>query len=346
VKPIYFPFTYLCAPGEAALRCCFPAVVVYQPMAGSLPPEMQDAAGTGFLDIRTPFGGDDSKIKDLIAQYQHWVALHGKSRVPFFKARGDAIPFFDESHTTQIRSHIKNYNSDESPTPAIDRVLEARVFLQMAQEYDRQEAMLRREINAYRDLEAALLDTLHGATGRREQRLSLPGALPGDSRMPYMLAERLGAWTHLLAREGGGSGLFVTTSAELGKILREAGISLEPLCRVEGLSTVAANTDEGSRWRKDLVDVLQRLMVRPWDAEAPDPIVPPSFQGSGPTAALEMHIAPELPPTELFQRFGGDWPKLAPSHPKGQSRHTIIAVVQTPSAGPSFAPGQTAFDIN
>ena len=172
MKPIYFPFTYISEPVLEALSAFFKQIIVYQPSSLNIPESMQKQADSGLLEIRIPVNGDENKIDNILKDYKSWANIHQGSEMAFFKTKPDIIPFFGEFSTSQIKADIKKKKQKQQNEKKQDSLLNARIFLHMAQEFDLQNL----EINKALLLsEEKTLDLIDNLKGEDEDELSFKG---------------------------------------------------------------------------------------------------------------------------------------------------------------------------
>lgn len=209
--PTFFPFTHMAEPTAAALSGLFRRVVLYRPSDDPLPEPLQRQADDGFLEIRTPVRGDERHLKAAVAEYEAWAERHGSSPLAHFKSRQGKVPFFEESSLSRIRAEIKRWSEAKPEEKKPDPVFAARLFLSVAQAFDRQEWEVNRSLTGLRDLEASLLKSIHG-----EQDAIRPAtALPAEDLGRHMPHQRIWAWSCLWSRDPAASPLWVTDSREI-----------------------------------------------------------------------------------------------------------------------------------
>jgi hypothetical protein len=122
---------------------------------------MQKWAESGGLDIRVPVKEDEERMDSILRDYRDWLNLHQGGDVAFLKTLKDAIPYFDETSTSRIRSDIRKKaegpRSDKEPAiEKNDVLLQARLFLLAAQELDVQNFSIIREIRQFEEMEQDL----------------------------------------------------------------------------------------------------------------------------------------------------------------------------------------------
>ncbi len=98
---------------------------------------MQDLADNGLIVPKIPVTEDDEKLDRLCKDYRDWINIHQGSNADVLKVRPGEIPFFDDFSTFQIRDRIRKKTSPK-PIEKPDPLFNARLFLQLTQEFDAQ----------------------------------------------------------------------------------------------------------------------------------------------------------------------------------------------------------------
>lgn len=209
--PIFFPFTYMSEPTAAALSALFSRAALYRPSDVPLPETLQRQADAGLLEIRTPLQGNEERLNRAVADYRAWAERHGGSPLAFFQSQHGQIPFFEDASLSRIRSQIKQWTKAEPTGETTDPVFAARLFLSVAQAFDREQCEINRSFAGLRDLEVSLLKSIHGESDAG----SLAMAPPVEDLGAHMTDRRLWAWSCLWAADTEPSPLLVTDSREV-----------------------------------------------------------------------------------------------------------------------------------
>jgi hypothetical protein len=327
INPIYMPFTCLGAAQRELLASCFDGIELYQPLSDDKTPEMQQWVDEGFLTIQTPGSGDD-KVKELLAAYRNWNALHQDHALAYLKATRKDIPFFDDTLPSSLRTAIKNY---EDPTiRAEDQApyLRERLFLQMAQEFDLHQMSIRKDLDALRQQEQSLLHTLHDETGMPENEHPFTGPSQDENSGDFMIEQRLTAWTIFPRLSGKIPPFYVTTSEAVCDHFEEIWDQMEA---VASIPNIPLNTDEiptGIPWRQSLAQCLAEYLENPADTAPLETIPIPPEPSNSAAATLTVFRISHSTPREFYRR----WSKVAfeiPATAEGSARqHTILALVR------------------
>ncbi|MBN1932924.1 MAG: hypothetical protein JW786_15075 [Desulfobacterales bacterium] len=305
MNPIYFPFTYISEPVADALFSCFNKIVLYQPSGLHIPANIKRWAEKGFLHIRIPIKGDEEKLDAVLKDYKVWANLHQGEDIAFFKTQGNRIPFFDELSVSQIQADIKQKKQKNSADPLFD----ARIFLDIAQEFDRQNLEINHDLFLLNQMEKNLIKNLKGEDAAFDsevtefERLELND--PGD----YMTSKRIQAWARLFQHDSEMSDLFVTSSRTVKEYLFDKAPEAKIIFRVDSIPVYKRCSEPSEKmdnWRDSLMKYIERLSKE-------DQIVPEdtfecnSFNEdrklSHAKVSFTLYIIPAQDPCCFFNRY-------------------------------------------
>jgi hypothetical protein len=303
MKPIYFPFTFISKPVCQTLAACFRQTAVYQISSIKIPDEMQHWGKSGILDIRIPVKYDGDKLDAIVKQYRSWANSHQGSEIAFLKSRADEIPFFDETSTRQITADIKSKEgrqdrSKEKPDP----LLNAGLFLHLAQEYDMQNLTLSQDLQAIEAIEQDFMKDLKGENQALDEETALEKTLEAHDPGYYMTKERIHAWTYLMQQDQQDSGLFVTTSKSVFESLIDSAPEAELVVVLDAIPVLENRIEALERWQDELMKHLEMLAAIVWLAETDSIIAAPEIPGCETTVSLTLYIVPGNTPHEFFAR--------------------------------------------
>lgn len=313
MESVYFPYTYVSDKLMAALASCFTKASVYQPLAGKLPGNMAHWAERDRLGIRTPSRPDDDILNRLIEEYKQWADLHQAGGLAAFKARGESVPFFNESSVSQIRKEIKTGKQKQVSTEKPDPFKNARIFLQIAQEYDIQQNDIRQKLASFEEMRQGLFRELKGG----DEDIDLL-AEPNERPVDHMAEERLVAWARLYIDDPVESGLFITTSRDVVNSMIDKIDGIETVWGPESVPIYAEGSESVYREFAEFVENLRT------DSAGPEF---PFNRGNNPDpvgqATLTFHIARRVSPVDVFSQFIGNSEKNT-----GDSTGTLIGLVE------------------
>ncbi|MCF8094724.1 MAG: hypothetical protein K9J79_05115 [Desulfobacteraceae bacterium] len=225
----FFPFTFISGHTARACSARFGPVVLYQPAKGAVPEAMTALEKQGEIILRYPVTGDDRRLAHLAREFQDWGGMHEKSSAAVKKFAENG--FYNQEFAPEISTEILKgpREPDQDPGP----VFNARLFLLLAQEYDRQTAELEAELSL---TDNAARDLFSGIKGGMEDH---PGFSPGfdeSARAPdpggYMTEPRLRAWHYLMAADPEPASLLVTSSPAVIGAMQERFETMSALERL------------------------------------------------------------------------------------------------------------------
>lgn len=265
---------------------------------------MQQWEKSGILDIRIPVKYDGDKLDAIVKQYRSWANLHQGSEIAFLKSRTDKIPFFDENSTRQITADIKNKGgrqnrSQEKPDP----LLNAGLFLHLAQEYDMQNLTLTEDLQSIEAMEQDFMKDLKGDNHALDEEIAPEKTLEVHDPGHYMTKERVHAWTRIMQRDQEGSGFFVTTSRSVFETLIDSAPEAELVGVLDAIPVVDNEVEVLETWRDELMKHLEMLATVVWIAKTDPIITAPEIPGCETTVSLTLYIVPGKTPHEFFNRY-------------------------------------------
>jgi hypothetical protein len=148
-----------------------------------------------------PAEGAQQSLQPLLASFERWADQHAGADRGVMREQGRTIPFFDSQSAAQLVAEIRRgarRPDDAAAAPAHRALVDAQLFLAMAQKFDRQQADLAREIEALAAKEKQLLALLKGEDEWSPARPLSSWAATSPEPMA-MLDMRLRAWGLLMA---------------------------------------------------------------------------------------------------------------------------------------------------
>lgn len=330
--PIYFPYTYVSQQTAVGLANYFRQIAVYQASARQVPEDMQKLVDDGFLNIRVPIAADQAKLEYALKNFKHWAAIHShrqELKTAFLQSGMNPIPFFDDSAVSQIVADIKNDLDQKTGPDVLDPLFQARLFLEFAQEFDRQSHETRQDLSAYEKKAQYLFKDIKGEI--EEQAPEIPAGFeivtgdPGE----YMVFRRLDAWTHLFQADAAPCGIFISSNRTIVEHMIEKLATAEKIYHTDAIPDSAVGDPDFRAWQDNLLANMVRLTKIKW---------PSSTDGLGHAGAgkmvdcqtaLSVFLLPDMPP---HVSFAGAISKKVPQ-PKGPQpgapvRNTLIGLVE------------------
>ncbi|MCF8081374.1 MAG: hypothetical protein K9K88_19020 [Desulfobacterales bacterium] len=309
MNAVLFPFSWISPAQLSALEAFSVRPVVLAPSEGKIPPELLKWQTAGRIEIVVPLRGDDDRLERFLREYRSWADAHRGTDISLARILEGEIPFFDDSHVAQIRSEIRRGRSGAGEVAGPDqRLTRARLFLLMAQEYDRQSREIEQDLEKLQGLESAMFTELH--EGRRLpglKGLDAPAAAFDSGR--FMTEERIRAWCRLYLASGPAetaARMLVTPSRAVLEAVLEAAPDPE---------TVRSAAVEAGGSIDDVAEALA--------AGRSVPEMPPS---EGPKMAL--FFISDMDPARLFTRFLKTAEREATADRPEEA--TLLALVEMP----------------
>lgn len=303
MKPIYFPFTFISKPVCQTLAACFRQTAVYQISSTKVPDEMQKLAKSGILDIRMPVECDGEKLDEILKQYRSWANSHQGSEIAFLKSIADEIPFFDETFARQITADIKSKGARQNQSQKSDPLLNAALFLHLAQEYDMQNLTLNQDLLAIEAMEQNFMKDLKGENHALNEEIAPEKTLEAHDPGHYMTKERMQAWASLMQHDKQASGLFITSSRLMFEHLIDVTPEAEKVLSFDAVPVLDNRVEEIEKWQEELMKNLEMLTTIVWFAKTDSIINAPEIPGCEIKASLTLYIVPGKTPHEFFNRY-------------------------------------------
>jgi hypothetical protein len=328
MKPIYFPFTHVSDPVADAVAACFGQFVVYRPLNDKVPEQMQHWVQQGVLELRVPVTENEHALTTAVKNYQNWADLHMRgsaAKTGDLKSRLGGLPFFDDFSSSKILADVKAKIQADSAGKITDPTLTARMFLCLAQEFDRQNQEVANELYRFHRESADLVRQLKMEEDSLADELQTE-PLP-DLLADYMVADRMEAWTRIYRRDPDASGLFVTNSPAVMEHLLERSPTAVRVMHLESIPLDIGKTAAGESWRQKLALSLESWAQNeqpPAAAVGPENI---AFPAAETTVSLNVYLVPHQVPGDFFARCG-ELNDTEPSVQAGKYKHTLIALIE------------------
>ena len=310
MKPIYFPFTFISKNNIPAVCSCFPQIVVYQPTGRHMTEHMQILADKGMIEPRCPIStndetnnkSDDEKIDRLCKDYRDWIHIHQGTTADLLKARPGKTPFFDDFSVFQIRDTIRKKESNQ-PVEKPEPLLNARLFLQLTQEFDEQESDIHQDFQNCNSMEKNLFQAIKGED---EFISDKTGNMHNDSTFiydqgKYMTGKRIDAWSRLVLQDQKRSGLYVTTSQAVIEQMTDNFPEAENILTFDSIPVPHIIQGEFSDWQNDLAKHLH-LIIKDGPSVSKENVPSPPDTPCSQKASLTVFLIPGQTPDTLFDR--------------------------------------------
>lgn len=342
IDAYYFPYTDIASPVLEAFETFLQTVVLLRPSDQPVAEPLQGWVADGRVELRIPVQADGDQLQKILKNYQNWATLHRDDqglRAAYFQSMKGHPPLYDQSATSKIRENIQSGlhtgSDDKSDTvDRTDRLMQARVFLSIAQQLDIQNMDLNDDLTSVDAMERRLFEQLHGEASVSDENLLASSATPGDQRLDHMIPERLVSWSLLFAediqhRNSDRIPVLITDSREAVDVLLGPGLDFEPILSEMPLPDLLSQEKKTIERLPQWQSILAEVAANPWPTgkENFDQLVQEN-RDAGPWR-LTVTLVPGQMPEKLFGRsyFSQNGP--AALKPKNDSTfNTVICLVQ------------------
>jgi len=338
MKPIYFPFTFVSDRVAKAVTACFGQFIVYRPLNDKLPEQMQPWVDQGVLDLRLPVTENEKALKTAVKNYLDWANLHMQGSVKKtadLKSRMGALPYFDDASTSRILADVKEKIHGDPAGKIMDSTLSARIFLCLAQEFDRQNQEVADEIYRYHQQEADLIRQLkmeEDPLADEIQEKPLP-----DLFADYMISDRLEAWTRIFLRDPDAAALFVTHSPAVMAHLLDKSPAAARVGRLESIPLESGKAAGSKSRQQKLASNLERLAHAEQSSAAADLWEGIDFPAAEATVSLNVYLVPNQIPAVFFASCAGFKSNdLEKSVQGAKFKNTLIAFIECLENSPTL----------
>jgi hypothetical protein len=259
----------------------------------------------GLLDVQTP-KSDQGNISAMLRNYQTWAANHQGGDISAYKVEPHKIPFFDDTSIAQIKKDIRAAGTGDEADPdltASDLLLQARLFLQMAQGFDEQSFDIARNLRDQAEKERGLFDGLRGEDALPPvPNQSGPESI-SDNSLNYMLDDRLGAWTRVMFSCDIIDNMFITNSREAIELVvddfQNTDVSIHAQRVTAFTGDAEAIKEQKAAFRSYCIN-LSRTSPSQFQE---DSIPPFCLENGEESLTMELVTIPGISPADCFSRF-------------------------------------------
>lgn len=282
IKPVYFPNIYVNEDVIEALKDQFGKICVFG-TAVSFPQAETRGADEKNYETIMPDYGDDGRFND------------------FLLACSSTTPLYDPAGTFQITEELQKRvhdddTSEDGAEAGAERLMRARLFLQMAHEYDIQSKAIHQELSAFKKKEQELLNRLHGFD---DELVPEPSTGEIDKySSDFRVEKRFESWAvifeKVMEEEGRSENGFYLTDS---RALLETIIEFEP--GIEYVCDQPLDLKDKGR----LSDFVERLTRCDWQREKETLKRPGVDNKEGGSSLISFCILPDKQPRDLFKKF-------------------------------------------
>lgn len=318
IKKVFFPSTFIPPESAAAIARRIGRFAVYQPVMGYSPAILMHLDETGMIGLEHPVIGNEAHLLEVCRAYDNWGGLHRKDALMLDRLAGHG--FYNQDFAVEIRTEIlkrKDGGSSGEPTEP-DPLVNARVFLQMAQEYDFREFEIREGLEKARNASRQLFEELRGDNRAADGSYRPEKVGPGNDPSAVMTESRLAAWALLAKSAVSPPDLFVTDSLAVTEDLQERF----PV--IEKVMETGAASDPATAGR-ELDTRIRHLAGKSWPGPKEAAKTFDYLDSPGNDAhVFQLYAIPGVSPESVIASFSGTTADEDPGKPAG--RHTFFAV--------------------
>jgi hypothetical protein len=304
MKPLFFPHTYVTEPTINAYRHFFSGISVFQSSMKHIPKPMEQWAAQSFLDIQVPDPKVSRIFDQILAETENWARNHRGGVASFLKGYRDEVPFFKPSSVSQIRQDIRTAGRAVSPDSSQqDALFRARIFLQIAQEFDAHNQWLSHQMLQQEAMERNLYRELRGDEGSMDRATEPGQPWENEDLFQYMMLDRLKAWSRVMLSHGHVQGPLVTTTASVLTLIQEHVPDTEKLILAATIPAIHEDAAIAKEERRDLIDYCKKLVHIPMPLlnnsgllDAYPPEITDNF-------SMKLYLLPGIAPQSLFTRL-------------------------------------------
>ena len=335
MKPIYFPFTSIPETIVNSLSVCFKPLCVYQPYQQEHSEVMRQWEAQNRVKWYLPIRTDAAKLNKIVRDYQAWMKMHERSGgIEYFKTRESHIPFFDEFSTAHIKTAIaQRAKSEGNPADtqfdSSAQLLEAIVFLCIAQEFDQYQNEIAKDLSVVNARQQEMYKILKGELEDADSDMStnlIANPSSSDDLGQYQTLARIQAWVQLWMRDYTDDCFFLTDSPAVMEYLTASVANLKKAFSLQ-LPSAENNTAMKGAECQTLIQKTESLMRSTWLDSTEDTVdtVQTGVQGT----TLTCYISPDETPEQFFMHFLPD--KIIPGNAMKTDKaikNTLIGLIE------------------
>ncbi len=318
INKVLFPATFVSEENAAAIHRRIGRFAVYQPVMGQTPAVLGGLFESGMIEIRHPVIGSESQIAKLCRAYGVWGDIHRKDAIHLNRLAGEG--FYNQDFAVEISTEVRARAGDRSSgKPAGDAsgdvqkpdpLFNARIFLQLAQEFDLHESEIAASLRDADNASRQIFETLRGGDAEPESEalFAFQHAFPGKDPKPHstrddseavMTESRLAAWTLLAANEIAPPELFVTGSRAVVDWLADRFPSMVLILKTDAANDPdTAESSFSGRFRELLEEPSLKASQKASPVEGVFSCLDrPAADGY----RMEIHAIPGMSPREMLE---------------------------------------------
>ncbi len=273
IKKFFFPATFVTQRTVLAVNRRLGRFALYQPIMDQAPRMLAHLGETAAIELRHPVIGNETYLLELCRAYDRWGRIHQKDALRLSQLAGSG--FYNQDFAAEIRTEVLKRKNGVEPEAGLkaDPMINARMFLQLAQEFDLNEWEIRLSLENAESASKELFEQLRGEGLNTEESFGSGDPAASDDPCAVMTESRIAAWALLARNDTSPPDLFVTDSRAVMDALTERLPALvrllqtdkvcEPVLAADALSTglppVAGSPWQGTGEATRVFSYLDRL---------------------------------------------------------------------------------------
>jgi hypothetical protein len=295
---------------------------------------MQPLAECGFLDVRVPDASVQSRFDNVVKNFRSWGNLHFDNqgvKTALSRLASEPVPFFNDSATSQIVADVKDELQPQKTSEAPSLRFDARVFIELAQQFDRQSDEINQDLSRYDEKVKDLFADIKGA-GEHPDADYLPGPdISGNNPVEYLILKRLEAWSYLFEQDAADSGILLTGSRFLLDHILDNVPSAEKIQTYKCTICPGMHDEAFHLWQDNLMTKLASLVKAGRPASADMPLSEVADESGDPRVSLNLYLLPELRPLDfLAASVSKPFLRSDKQIPTSHIRNTVIGLITPP----------------
>ena len=330
--PVLFPHTLMTESLIEGLQQFFQQITVLQASDARMPAAMIQWEAEAAIHILRP-APDNGEISTALQAFRLWRQQHQGGDVSIYRYMEENVPFFSAASVSQIKKEIrtrplaKPEHESKAGGDAAARLFQARLFLQMAQEFDVQNHEIAQNLAEQVQLEQGLFSRLkgNGAEPTSKESETLGAEFAKDDPFGYMLRDRLQAWARVMLSLKTEAAVFITSRRDVVEMLFSDLLTIDAGVQRQAISVFDGSADAVAEKKQQLLAYTQELAQTPMADVSPDAAVAPWMKPAEEASHLELYTIQNLTPVDFLGRLSGKTAAVTKASDRTAAlRHTII----------------------
>lgn len=221
IKKLFFPATFITQRTVLAVNRRLGRFALYQPIMDQTPRMLAHLSETAAIELRHPVIGNESYLLELCRAYDRWGSIHQKDALRLSQLAGTG--FYNQDFAADIRTEVLKRKNGVEPESGLkaDPMVNARMFLQLAQEFDLNEWEIRLSLEKADSASKTLFEQLRGEGLDTVEPFGSGDLSASDDPCAVMTESRMAAWALLARSDTSPPDLFLTDSRAVMDALTE-----------------------------------------------------------------------------------------------------------------------------